>query len=85
MSLSLGAAVKTVFTPALVKMRFIWGATSGMYPIHAKGLYSSSCSDSFLKGSSLKRLTIVCSGSLGLGGRRLSFVFCLLVLWSGGT
>ena len=55
MSLSLGAAVKMVLTPAFVRMRLIWGAISGIYLMQANGLYSSSVVISHLNGSSSKR------------------------------
>ena len=76
-----------VLTPAFVKMRFIWGAISGIYPMHANGLYSSSVVISHLNGSSSKRFWFSDSVGVcvGLGPLRLSFVFVLLVFWSGGV
>ena len=87
MSLSLGAAVKMVFTPAFVRMRLIWGAISGMKPMQAKGLYSSSVWISHLNGSSSKRFIVSVSVCVGVvsGLERLSFVFEALFLRSGGV
>ena len=56
--------LKTVLTPALVSSRLRRYERPGMYGMHAKGLYSSSCVLSSLNGSTSKRLSGIWLSSL---------------------
>ena len=65
MSLSLGADVKVVWTPAFLRARLSCGAISGMYCMQAYGLFSSwSPRRSLRKGRTLKRSRM--SASMGV-------------------